>query len=78
MPSYNATIKAWGQSDYNDAPVKLKYRGDGWPGLFKAEWKDGRSFTLNYNESWGKIPGENLGLDAKCVRMESVCLQIYP
>ena len=65
MPSYNATIKAWRQSDYNDAPVKLKYRGDGWPGLFKAEWKDGRSFTLNYNESWGKILGRELGLRCK-------------
>ena len=60
MPSYNATIKAWKLSGHNDEPSSLKYRGDGWPGKFIASFKDGTSFELSYNESWGKILGRDV------------------
>lgn len=65
MPSYNATIKAWKQSGHTDEPVMLKYRGDGWPGNFKATFKDGSDYQLSYNESWGKILGKELGFRCK-------------
>lgn len=60
MPSYNATKKLWMQSGHADEPVSLKYRGDGWPGYFKAKWNDGSEYQLSYNDSWGKVLGKNL------------------
>ena len=60
MPSYQATEKTWRLSGRADEPVSLKYRGDGWPGYFKAIWKDGSEYKLSYNESWGKILGRDL------------------
>ena len=65
MPSYNATIKAWQQSGHTDVPVALQYRGNGWPGNFKADFQDGTSYQLTYNESWGKILGRQLGFRCK-------------
>lgn len=65
MPSYNATVKAWQQSGHTDEPVSLKYRGDGWPGNFVATFKDGTSFQLSYNESWGNILGKHVGFRCK-------------
>lgn len=65
MPNYNATVKTWRMSGHTDAPVSLKYRGDGWPGNFKAVFKDGSFFQMTYNESWGKILGRNLGYRCK-------------
>lgn len=55
MPSYEATKKTWRQSGHRDEPIKLKYRGDGWPGNFKAEFKDGSIYEISYNESWGTV-----------------------
>lgn len=65
MPSYNATIEAWRLSKREDEPVSLKYRGDGWPGYFKAIFNDGSTFQLSYDESWGKILGRKLGFRCK-------------
>lgn len=65
MPSYTATETAWKESGYQDEPSALKYRGDGWPGMFRATWSDGRKFELSYNESWGKILGRQLGFRCK-------------
>lgn len=65
MPSYKATEKAWKMSGRKDAPMKLKYRGDGWPGCFHATWQDGYEFKLSYNDSWGKILGRQLGYRCK-------------
>lgn len=65
MPSYNATIKTWQQSGHTDAPLRLKYRGDGWPGNFTADFADGSHYQITYNESWGKILGKNLGFRCK-------------
>lgn len=65
MPSYNSTHKVYSQSGRDDKPQKVKYRGDGWPGEFTAEWEDGHKFTMNYCESWGNILGKTIGLRCK-------------
>lgn len=65
MPSYCASENTWKMSGRTDVPQTLKYRGDGWPGNFKATWSDGQKFELNYNESWGKILGRQLGFRCK-------------
>ena len=64
MPSYNATKKALSTFGKNEEPIKLQYRGDGWPGYFTATYKDGNSCKMTYNESWGKILGRSL--DFRC------------
>lgn len=65
MPSYNASIKAWKLSGKEQEPVSLKYRGDGWPGYFTVKWADNTDFKLDYNESWGKVLGRELGFRCK-------------
>lgn len=65
MPSYNATVQTWKQSGHVDEPISLKYRGEGWPGNFKAIFSDGSDYQISYNESWGKILGRQLGLRCK-------------
>lgn len=65
MPSYNATIKTWQQSGHTDAPLKLKYRGEGWPGNFKAEFADGTDYQITYNESWGTVLNRYLAFRCK-------------
>ena len=65
MPSYEASKKTWEQSGRTDAPVFLKYRGEGWPGNFKAQWSDGQTYEISYNDSWGKVLGRNLGFRCK-------------
>lgn len=65
MPSYNATRKVWEQSGKTEAPLTVKYRGEGWPGNFKATWKDGAKYEISYNDSWGKVLGRDLGFRCK-------------
>lgn len=65
MPSYNATQKVYEQSGKNEMPIFIKYRGEGWPGNFKALWKDGSKYEISYNDSWGKVLGRNLGFRCK-------------
>jgi coenzyme F420 hydrogenase subunit beta len=35
--------------------TSFRYRGDGWPGLTRADTQDGRTATLDYNTAWGTI-----------------------
>lgn len=65
MPTYEASKKAISTFGKTEEPVKLQYRGDGWPGYFTAFYKDGTSCRMTYNESWGKILGKNLGFRCK-------------
>jgi coenzyme F420 hydrogenase subunit beta len=59
-PSTNATL------DYIEqigGPLdtdlrQLRYRGNGWPGLFKATGYDGSTVERSYKESWGVIQAE--------------------
>jgi coenzyme F420 hydrogenase subunit beta len=40
-------------------PVKnLVYRGNGWPGNFSFDDRNGKSFKMSYNDSWGKVLGK--------------------
>ncbi len=57
VPSEKGTIevlKKLGIAD-NSLVSKFRYRGDGWPGLTKAETKLNTVHTMTYNESWGTI-----------------------
>lgn len=65
IPSYEATKKTWKQSGRNDKPIKLKYRGEGWPGNFTAFFKDGEKYEITYNESWGKVLCKHLPFRCK-------------
>lgn len=64
-PSYNATEDVWKMSGRTTSPIRLKYRGEGWPGDFQAKWEDGFEYCLSYNESWGKVLGRQLGYRCK-------------
>src|SRR5690606_38740893 len=35
----------------------LRYRGDGWPGDFVAEDREGHRGSVSYDDSWGKTLG---------------------
>lgn len=65
MPSYNATQKALDTFGCQEEPTTLRYRGDGWPGYFKATYRDGSSCQMSCNDSWGKILGRQLGFRCK-------------
>lgn len=65
MPTYHATQKAISSFGKNETPIRLQYRGDGWPGYFTATYQDGTSCRMTYNESWGKILGRQLGFRCK-------------
>ena len=43
MPSYHATRKALSTFHRDEEPLSLRYRGDGWPGYFKATYTNGES-----------------------------------
>ncbi|MFC5869319.1 Coenzyme F420 hydrogenase/dehydrogenase, beta subunit C-terminal domain [Aquincola agrisoli] len=43
----------------------FRYRGDGWPGLTKAEALDGTVASMDYNTSWGQILNRHLQLRCK-------------
>lgn len=43
----------------------LRFRGDGWPGRFKAISSDGKNVDLSYNEAWAKFLGPTSGVACK-------------
>lgn len=65
IPSYNATSSLVAKAEKDKEPINVKYRGDGWPGEFKAKWQDGSSYSVSYNDSWGKVLGRTLGIRCK-------------
>lgn len=60
MPSYNATLKLLKTADKAGLPISLKYRGNGWPSYFTANYNDGHTIKVSYEESWGKILGRHV------------------
>lgn len=60
MSSYNATLKLLDRAKQKELPYFLKYRGDGWPGYFKAMYRTGDVLKVTYEESWGKVLGRHL------------------
>ncbi|TDS82635.1 coenzyme F420 hydrogenase subunit beta [Nesterenkonia aurantiaca] len=68
-PSQNATESLVEEIGLDPDRLKsLRYRGDGWPGHFKAEDTDGHRSQLTYVESWGSHLGRDLQTRCKlCV-----------
>ena len=65
MPSINATYQIVRESGRDDSPLRLRYRGVGWPGKFRAEWADGTALERTYQQSWGGALGRSLGIRCK-------------
>ncbi|MBP5171560.1 MAG: Coenzyme F420 hydrogenase/dehydrogenase, beta subunit C-terminal domain [Bacteroidales bacterium] len=65
IPSYQASRQAYGQAATKSPLSSLRYRGNGWPGLFQARFEDGSELTMSYEDSWGKILGRQLGTRCK-------------
>lgn len=65
MPSYKATYKLLEKFPNKANPISIKYRGDGWPGEFKAIYNNDEVFTLNYNKSWGEVLGRMINKRCK-------------
>lgn len=65
MPSFNGTELAI-DSFKALRPVKgLVYRGNGWPGNFSFFDRQGKRYSMSYNDSWGKILGPTVHLRCK-------------
>ena len=45
--------------------ISFRYRGDGWPGMAKAEQQDGQIFETDYNSSWGTVLNKHLQFRCK-------------
>jgi len=45
--------------------AKFRYRGNGWPGMARADTLDGRSAEMDYDSSWGKILNRHLQFRCK-------------
>ncbi|GAB3603831.1 hypothetical protein GCM10027411_19390 [Microbacterium aureliae] len=61
VPSQTATdalIRKLGMDP--DDLVALKYRGDGWPGDFRAVSREGESASMSYDLSWGRELGPTM------------------
>lgn len=65
MPTYLATEQLLEKLRPGKVPVSVRYRGDGWPGHFKAEYSDGQVFKMSYNESWGSHLGRKVHFRCK-------------
>jgi coenzyme F420 hydrogenase subunit beta len=65
MPSYNGTLKLLEETGLSETPMKIKYRGGGWPGNFRAEYSNGYSFQKSYMESWGDVLGKYIHFRCK-------------
>ncbi|MEY4979188.1 MAG: hypothetical protein RLZZ352_1458 [Pseudomonadota bacterium] len=48
-----------------DQVVKFRYRGNGWPGMARAETADGRFSEMDYDSSWGQILNRHLQFRCK-------------
>lgn len=60
-PSIHGTYEILKQFRMTGAELlSFRYRGDGWPGMTRAEAVDGRAATMDYNTAWGKILNRHL------------------
>lgn len=61
VPSQNATNDLLKELNIDkESIVSLKYRGEGWPGMFKVETTNGLVFQKDYESSWGQVLGKKL------------------
>jgi coenzyme F420 hydrogenase subunit beta len=56
-PSTQGTLDLMRSADIREENVSsVRYRGEGWPGLFEVKLKDGTTGqALTYNDSWGRL-----------------------
>ena len=55
-PCTQGTIDLVRQLGVNPERVSsIRYRGNGWPGLFTVTYDDGKQKTLTYQQSWGRL-----------------------
>ncbi|MBL8351858.1 MAG: Coenzyme F420 hydrogenase/dehydrogenase, beta subunit C-terminal domain [Burkholderiaceae bacterium] len=60
-PSMHGTLEVLARLQVPPAELaEFRYRGDGWPGLTRADTRDGRVATLDYNTAWGNILNRHL------------------
>lgn len=45
--------------------INFRYRGNGWPGMARAETADGKSAEMDYDSSWGNILNRHLQFRCK-------------
>lgn len=65
-PSFNAGRKLLEQMGAEaEKVVAFRYRGDGWPGMAKAEYRDGTMFEWTYERAWGGVLGKDLQFRCK-------------
>lgn len=65
-PSVNATRRMIVQMGADEQRViQVSYRGNGWPGCATVQEEGGRGYTMNYEESWGKILGRDIYLGCR-------------
>jgi len=65
MPSMNGTKSVLNKLQVGHNLTSLKYRGNGWPGSFTATDTTGKTGSMSYNDSWGKILGRTIHLRCK-------------
>jgi coenzyme F420 hydrogenase subunit beta len=55
-PSARGTLDLLDELDVSTAELHdLRYRGEGWPGRFKAAYDGGKEKSLSYSEAWGAL-----------------------
>ena len=54
-PSTQGTLDLAVAPNPSGRMVDLRYRGEGWPGEFKARWDDGSEKCVSYEQSWGSL-----------------------
>lgn len=60
-PSVNASRQMIAKMGADEQKVTyVSYRGNGWPGYSTVREADGREYTMNYEDSWGKILGRDI------------------
>lgn len=67
VPSYRGTSALLAEMGVEDEAevTAFRYRGDGWPGFATARLRDGRSFKMDYDTSWGSILNRHLQFRCK-------------
>ena len=60
-PSVNASRQMIAKMGADEQKVThISYRGNGWPGYSTVREENGREYTMNYEDSWGKILGRDI------------------
>jgi coenzyme F420 hydrogenase subunit beta len=65
-PSLHGTEQVIQEMGLQSSEVsRFRYRGNGWPGMARAETADGRSAEMEYHTAWGRILNRHLQFRCK-------------